>query len=537
MPRAGLVVALACAGCFVSPVIPLGSGPAPARTPAEAQARAARNLLPVDLIVPDGRVPPAHTFHARVWVDAGFRQRPHWRSYVEEIVRRTNLYLGAAFGADIEIAVQPWERAGASSLEGMLHELESDDPGDGVDWVIGFVGADRAMSTDYHRLGMAEILGKHFVVRDMNDADEARALDQAFGRLGDREKAELYAARKRHKETLCFLHEWAHTLGHPHEPDREKVMAPGYSHRAAAFSPDGAKLIRLSLVVRQRGAGAARAAAEMRQILENAGEEWAAADRDDVLAALTGAPPPGRAAQPAPARASEAAREMLQHAYDRDQAGDRAGALAALDAVRASLAAGSEEWKVALQIYLHLGALARFDEVAGSASGVDDLRADALRVRRETGLAPHAAASGLAPADEPEARAAFVDAMGKLQDGDIAGGRRLHAAAAKRFPRALPTALLACHVAGYANDAAGARKACAAAVARWDELPGAHFWLGQTLARPDLRIAHHRRVLELDPSTEGSWTALSQLYERMHDAGALEALRRDYRQRFHRTLR
>src|SRR5262249_61493782 len=84
MPRAGLVVALACAGCFVSPVIPLGSGPAPARTPAEAQARAARNLLPVDLIVPDAPVPPAHTFHARVWVDAGFRQRPHWRAGVGE---------------------------------------------------------------------------------------------------------------------------------------------------------------------------------------------------------------------------------------------------------------------------------------------------------------------------------------------------------------------------------------------------------------------------------------------------------------------
>src|SRR5262249_59968035 len=104
-------------------------GRAPAGPPAEARARAARNLLPVALIVPDGRVPPAHTFHARVWVDAGFRQRPHWRSYVEEIVRRTNLYLGAAVGGGIEIAGQPWGRAGRGSRAGGLPGLGSAGPG------------------------------------------------------------------------------------------------------------------------------------------------------------------------------------------------------------------------------------------------------------------------------------------------------------------------------------------------------------------------------------------------------------------------
>ncbi len=534
-----LAVAAACSACLISPVIPLGSGRAPPSTPAQAQARAARDLLPVDLVVPDGKPPPTHTFHARVWADAGFRQRPHWRSYLEDIVRRVNLYLVPAFGAELEVTVQPWERGGASSLDAMLNQLENDDAGDGADWVIGFVGADQAVSADYHRLGVAELMGKHFLLRDMNDADEARALEQVFTRLGDKDKAEIYAARKRHKETLCFLHEWAHTLGHPHEPDQGRVMAPAYSHRAAMFSPDGAALIRLGVVMRQNGPGADRAAKEMRRILENAGDEWVASERDDVLAALGGAPPAARATQGAPPHASAAAADLLQHAYDLAQAGDRRGALAALDAVRASLGRGSDEWKLALGLYLPLGAPSRFDELVGPApdAGVADLRAEALRIRRETGLAPDAARAGIPPADEPEARAAFLAAMARLQDGDTAGARKLHAAAAKRFPRALPVALLACHIAGYANDAAGARKLCAAAVARWDELPAAHFWLGQTLARANRKIAHHRRAIELDPAAEGSWAALSLLYQAGHDAAALEALRRDFQARFHRKLR
>ena len=44
------------------------------------------------------------------------------------------------------------------------------------------------------------------------ELDRAKELSS----IGEKEKAELYVARKHHKETLCFLHEWAHTLGHPH---------------------------------------------------------------------------------------------------------------------------------------------------------------------------------------------------------------------------------------------------------------------------------------------------------------------------------
>jgi hypothetical protein len=230
---------------------------------------------------------------------------------------------------------------------------------------------------------------------------------------------------------------------------------------------------------------------------------------------------------------------LLQRAYDRTDAGDRGGAMESLDAVRASLAPGSDEWKLALGLYLHLGALARFDELAARAPdafGVADLRVEALRVRRETGLAPDPAVAGVKPEDEPEIRSTFVATMRRVQEGDAAAGRKLQAAAAKRFPRALPVALLSCQLAGWSHDWAGVRKLCAAALARWDDLPAAHFWLGQAVARTDQQIAHHRRAIELDPASEGSWIGLSRLYEAAHDRNALEALQRDFKARFHRNL-
>jgi len=60
--------------------------------------------------------------------------------------------------------------------------------------------------------------------------------------------------------------------------------------------------------------------------------------------------------------------------------------------------------------------------------------------------------------------------------------------------------------------------------------------MGQMGTDARQRIAHHRRVLELDPTVEGSWHALAQLYDKQGDTAAAAQLRADYQAKFHHSM-
>jgi len=498
-------ISLLLGGCVVP--VPIPGFSQPYRTQAQAERVAASSIEPRTLIVPEGNPPPVATMRVRAWVDTDFRGSPRWRAHVEEWVARASAYTEPAFGVHLELDIRTWNRSGDESLGAVLERLEREDPGDGVDLVVGFVRATSGATNDYHRLGMARPLGKHFVLRDMNDADEARALESVFSRLDESERAALYSARKKHKELLGFLHEWAHVMGLPHEPEEGRVMATGYSHHASTFSADGARLIRLS--VRSRRGEAV--AAEMRQLVAGNGD-WPANERNDVLLGLGG----GAVVATAAAAATSAA---------------------AAPSPPSAGSPGSEEDELRNDLYA--GALTRADERLGKISDpvvVAHARAEILRQRRETGLPLDRAKSGVVTEDEPAVRAAYVSAMKELGEGNVPAARRILATATKKYPRALPVLVLTCCVEGWASNVLKARKACAAALARWDEIPFAHFWMGQVAADAKERIAHHRRVLELDPMVEGSWQALAHLYEKQGDKAAANELRSAYQARFHHSM-
>ena len=188
---------------------------------------------------------------------------------------------------------------------------------------------------------------------------------------------------------------------------------------------------------------------------------------------------------------------------------------------------------------LHRGALTRAEERLAKVSDpavAAQAKAEILRQRRETGLPSDRTRSRVLAEDEPAVREAYVMAMQLLGAGNVDGARTILADTTKRFPEALPVLVLTCCVEGWASHAAKARKACASALRRWDEIPFAHFWMGQFANDIREQIAHHRRVLELDPTVEGSWQALAQLYEHRGDKTAANEIRAQFQARFHHSL-
>jgi hypothetical protein len=601
MRRWGIVVlAWVGAGCYTSGT---GFSTDPFNNRERAERRAAQYLVPVDLEVPRGTPIVSKTFTVRAWVDADYRQKPRWRAQVQELMNRVSAFTSPAFGASFEVDIRTWERSGDATMDEMLSTLIDHDNGDDVDWVVGFVTAPQALTTDHHLIGLAQPMGKHFVLRDMNDAQEARELDSVFDKLGAAERAELYASRKRHKLLTTFMHEWSHTLGHPHEQDPTMVMSSSESNRSSRFSEPGAHLLRASVAWRAGGPMSASALAEVRRLLAENGALWREFERQQAMAAIDqgqvasipasasasasrstatrarttptstpqapsaaprpGGPPPARepvahvqvpdaasvaALAPMPVAApthpvakeltgTEAVRAVVRHAYDRYQQGDHAGARGDLDTVRARLAPGSNDWENALQIYLAIGALSRVGELLQGHDGPReaDSRRMLERLRHDTGLGDPGR-SGVTAEDEPEVFALFIDGISKIAADDLAAAEGRRRELAGRFPRALPTMVLACAVEAASGKMPAARKDCASANARWDELTYAHFWAGQAATSVKERIAHHKRTLEIDPAQEGSWQALAALYRQSGDRTAEAALRKDFEAKFGRAL-
>jgi hypothetical protein len=66
--------------------------------------------------------------------------------------------------------------------------------------------------------------------------------------------------RRLHRETVAFLHEWAHTAGAVHECDNKWIMSETYRVTASGFSPESERLVRLTLASRGKTGAAARTA-------------------------------------------------------------------------------------------------------------------------------------------------------------------------------------------------------------------------------------------------------------------------------------
>lgn len=188
----------------------------------------------------------------RVYVGKGYAAlRPDWDEDIERQFEDANELL-APFGARFEVeAPRVWSYQGGERLEIDLARLESIDEGRVADYVVGFVGALPRFSDSIRDLGMARVLGRHAVVRAIDDTAEFDALRESF-ELSSREEIDsLYLQRRRHKQAVILIHEWAHTIGALHELGSEDYyMQPAYDARRSRFSPRNQRRLDLALSYR-----------------------------------------------------------------------------------------------------------------------------------------------------------------------------------------------------------------------------------------------------------------------------------------------
>jgi tetratricopeptide (TPR) repeat protein len=516
---------------------------------------------------------------ARLHADDGYRARVlRWRERIAAQLERANRLLEAQFGIRLAVvSVEPWSHADdASRLEASLEALVAADPGDDVDWVIGFVPSADALPLADGNLGVAVPFGRHVVLRAMGSAVEADGIERSFDRLSQAERDALRRELLLHREDAVLLHEWAHTLGALHERSPDALMSPRYGRRLARFSAESAELVRLGLAHRDSADPGERSAwaAAYEAAVERSGQAWDADTREQALAAARrffgaawfGAPPapagaPGRAACLSEARRTplaDATRDACRAAVAPGEGPDALLALAdELVGLRAGPAAVTvmalaepalEARRTPPSTWLRLAQLqARADACgaaersllrAGGHPAAAVVQHDCARLRARVGLPAGAAA--LPPEREPVYVAAMEEALHLLGQGHhdraLERVRRLE----RDFPGAGGPALVACAVRDEQKRRREARQACLAAAAAAPGSPRPLLALGE-VAIAERRYSdaaeHLRRALELDGSTGLAWSRLALAYQRLPDRPALEALQARYLERFGMPLR
>jgi tetratricopeptide (TPR) repeat protein len=210
------------------------------------QSSTYRELLPAELEPTPTATTEPLVVKVRAYADKAHRaQTLQWERRLSVRLKAANKVLAPSAGIVLQLVeTMPWERGTGDDMAEMLRQLETLDPATDVDIVIGMVDALAHVSSQIHQLGVARPLGRHVILRGLNDAKEVQLLEAALDTVDDKAREELYAARKRHKEIVLLLHELAHTFGAMHVADREKLLHPAYDARQKGLSPYTAKLMR-----------------------------------------------------------------------------------------------------------------------------------------------------------------------------------------------------------------------------------------------------------------------------------------------------
>jgi len=214
--------------------------------------KTAASLEPARLRPTPTEGPALGTARVRVYADSAYRtQNPGHTLEIQRLFGKVSRLLELTIGLRLEVTeVRDWKREGGNDLQAALAELEYLDPAQDVDWVVGMVNALGQVSSELHQLGYARVLGRHVVLRGLNDAAEVLLLEEVLSSLGARQRQELYSRRKRHKEQVLVLHELAHTLGAMHVTDARDFLYPSYENTQAGFGKQNARLMRAAASAR-----------------------------------------------------------------------------------------------------------------------------------------------------------------------------------------------------------------------------------------------------------------------------------------------
>ena len=514
--------------------------------PVTRERKAVERLTPqgVNLSPAGAPVGAGRTIRLRIYADKDYRGLVlRWQTKARVQIQRINAVVGAVFNMRFEIeSLRDWDRShiGQPLGDGMLDELQTLDQAREVDLVVGLVTPLHGVATSIHSIGFAGFLSRHFLLRGMDDEQEFRAFEQDFKLVSPEERQKLYAERKAHKEIVCFLHEWGHTLGLLHHEDRKIIMNPAYDPQQAEFSDYEQRIVALVL---ER-----RLAMRDEEFPENA----------DLLPLVV--------AMPA-TEGSDAERARLVDLVKR-RAQNRAGNVgkkAAKDAVEltdadvgafnravSALNGGhpDEAWKLLGPVIEHtrgrqvggktwarigalaaaIGALTSADDAATRAGALPDaqkLGAEIESTRHRIALPLDAGKFGVPPEREPAYVAAYW-ATTRLIDGtDVAAARARLGELVAAFPDAPGVDVLTCDLELKARHVPLASKRCDAALAKFKGATRAHYLLAMIAlrARHDtVAEQHFRQAVLLDPADASNWRALAQFYRATGATKRLAAL-------------
>jgi hypothetical protein len=269
----------------------------------EFQTQQAERLRPAELEHDSGGWHAVRTLRVRLYVDADALHKDSTQREFEERLERANQVLQSALRLRLKLDDMrelPAQRPEVSTDEALV-ALQQLDPAKDVDLVVAIIAASPVVTLSFHDLGRAQLIGRHLVLRTMDDVAELRALE-GFDTLDPAERSRLYQQRKRHKETTVLLHELGHTLGALHTRDPLELMYPTYDNDMQAFAPANVELMKnvADYFATEPGARDDKAVVQkLIDCLERAESPvWVEQERQEQLAALERALATG--AQPAP---------------------------------------------------------------------------------------------------------------------------------------------------------------------------------------------------------------------------------------------
>lgn len=235
-----------------------------------------------------------HVGRIRVYASLEYQnQRSGWETQVKRMVDAADEILGPAFAIELDVVdTQGWNPAcDPADLSACLVELAQYDLGDDVDWVIGLIAAVPRFTTSFEDLGMAQMPGRHFVLRDLYDPAEREAINDMFPAMSASKRTEIYRERQKHKRLVIFLHEWGHTLGALHIRRDQMILYPNYDSEMTEFSDENFRLIDAAL--KDRFPFDPSHPALTKYLEDVSSDEWFPGQREALLAALGGSFTPG----------------------------------------------------------------------------------------------------------------------------------------------------------------------------------------------------------------------------------------------------
>jgi Flp pilus assembly protein TadD len=567
------------------------------RTTEDMQRDYAQTLTPKKLDAPgtpDTETPkPIQEFKIRAYADADYqRQSMQWSESIEGQVARANRVLEAQFGVRLVIKeIKSWQRGKATSLEAALAELEATDSGTDVDWVVGFVSSLDVFASSQEQLGQAFLPGHHLVLRGMFSLAEVDALNATLDKLSQKERDNVTRERRLHKQTVVFLHEWAHSLGAFHELSGDWIMSPYYDTTQVSFSPESSRLILGSLTHWQATDAVGRQAWAQNYRDEVLRFPAAAAEPKSLEAALSlserlvanspGSKPLGSVPVEAPTSTAadrDSLEPVLKSCYGAQSRSPRTDetlaicrratevanarpeallllgrvllarkdiseALKVLVRAEALLSASTPDvttWVYLAQLYDRAdtctGAERAAKQAPGDAGALQVVK-DCLQQRRSVALPLQAKA---VPFDREHE---YVNAVQQAQH-DLAAGRVKQARVRiqeleNAFPGSPGPALIACMSDGLGSNTSQMKVSCTAANTAAPEASAPWLLLGRVAAsegRWEDAGQCLRQAITLDATLDEAWRRLAAVYSKLGDSKALGVLSADYRAKFGSTL-